>query len=198
MLPGSAHRNDPNFHHIPESVNKPPICDDLYDRIVSELKKEGCLRLDRKSNNKIGDVRQDDGFERNEDATAETTTRTHTAKIDLTNEQIGDIGNLFKDIKFTYSRQDFVLGLSGHLFHNRISLDSTANVVSNFCRDTYDEEATSRMAAVNYTYTKGNHGGEIIGITMLREVLNKALADDKRRVEEIIGQLGYIISHKGQ
>ena len=196
------HRNDPDFNYkkIPQSTHQPEVCNDLYDRIVWELKKEGCLRLDRKSNHKIEDEIRDDGNEKNEDdaTTTTTTTKTHTANINLTSDQIDDIVNLFKDIKFKHSRQNFALGLSGYLFRNQISLDSAVNVISNFCRITHDEEATSRLAAVNTTYTKGNHGGEIIGITMLKKVLNKALADDQKRVEEIIEQLGYIISHKGR
>ena len=68
-----------------------------------------------------------------------TKTRSHSTTINLTKDQIDGIVNLFKDIKFEYSRQNFVLGLSGYLFHNRISLDSTANVVWNFCRVTRDE-----------------------------------------------------------
>ena len=191
------HRNDPDFNYnrLPESAHQPEVCDDLYDRIVSQLEKEGCLRVDRRNKSKIGDEGHDDGYEKNEEA-ASTTTRTHTATINLTDGQIDGIINLFKDIKFESSRQNFVLGLSGYLFHNRISLDSTANVVSNFCRVTHDEETTIRIAAVNYTYAKGNHGAEIIGISLLREVLSKAFTGDQRRTEEIIDRLRHIISHK--
>ena len=192
------HRNDPDFSYsrLPESAHQPEVCDDLYDRIVLVLEKEGCLRLDRRGKNKIGDEKQDDGYDKNEEAGSATTT-SHTTTINLTEVQIISIVNLFKSIKFESSRQNFVLGLSGYLFHNRISLDSTVNVVSNFCRVTCDEETTSRLAAVNYTFTKGNHGAEIIGITLLREVLSKAFGGDQRRTEEIIEQLRYIISHKG-
>ena len=54
------HRNDPDFNYnrLPESAHQPEVCDDLYDRIVSQLKKEGCLRVDGKDKNKIGDEEQ--------------------------------------------------------------------------------------------------------------------------------------------
>jgi hypothetical protein len=63
------HRNDPDFNYkkIPQSAPRPEVCDDLYDRILSELKKEGYLRLDRNSNHKIGDEYQADGNEKNKD-----------------------------------------------------------------------------------------------------------------------------------
>ena len=60
------------------------------------------------------------------------------------------------------------------------------------------KETTIRISAVKYTYTKGNLGAEIIGISLLREVLSRAFASDQRRTEEIIDRLKHIISHKGR
>jgi hypothetical protein len=192
------HRNDPDFNYsrLSESAHQPEVCDDLYDRIASVLEQEGCLRVDRRNYGKIGDENQAHENEKNEEAAASTTTRSHTATINLTDGQIGNIVNIFKDIKFESSRQTFVLGLSGYLFHNRICLDSTINAVSKFCRVTRDEETTSRIAAVRNTYVKGNLGAEIIGISLLREVLSNAFTGDQRRTEDTIERLRYIISHK--
>jgi DNA polymerase elongation subunit (family B) len=43
---------------------------------------------------------------------------------------------------------------------------------------------------------KGNLDAEIIGISLLREVLSKAFTGDQRRTEDTIERLRYIISHK--
>ena len=183
------HRNDPDFNYssLPESAHQPEVCDYSYDKnsiLTKNDSRQGqyqmkLMLMDTKRMKKLQPLQQQEP---------------DTATINLTDGQIDNIINLFKDIKLSFT-ENFILGLSGYLFHNRISLDSTVNVVSNFCRVTHDETSTSRIAAVNYTYAKGNHGAEIIGISLLREVY-KAFTGDQRKTEETIEQLRYIISHK--
>ncbi len=90
---------------------------------------------------------------------------------------------------FEYSRNDFVYGLSGYLFHNGISELSATGLVAKLCRAANDEEAYARLDVVSETYKKGKMGKPIRGISQLKYLLTKYNNEDEVRANETIAEL---------
>ena len=88
-----------------------------------------------------------------------------------------------------HSRNDFVYGLSGHLFHNGFSELSAIKLVSKLCKRADDEDADDRYDVVVETYKKGKAGKPIRGISQLNYLLAKYNNESSVRVREIIGEL---------
>ena len=88
-----------------------------------------------------------------------------------------------------HSRNDFVYGLSGHLFHNGISESSATKMVTKLCEYASDEEADGRLDVVIETYNKGKVGKPIKGISQLKYLLGKFNDENDVRVNEIITEL---------
>lgn len=87
------------------------------------------------------------------------------------------------------ARNDFVYGLSGHLFHNGISEPSAINLVGMLCKEANDEEADARLDVVSETYKKGETGMPIRGISQLKDLLAKYNNENEVRVNEIVAEL---------
>ncbi len=88
-----------------------------------------------------------------------------------------------------FARNDFVYGLSGHLFHNGISQLSAINLISRICKQANDEEADARSDVVSETYEKGKIGKPIRGISQLKYLLAKYNNENEVRANEIIAEI---------
>ncbi|MGB6530220.1 MAG: hypothetical protein WBF33_19125, partial [Candidatus Nitrosopolaris sp.] len=88
-----------------------------------------------------------------------------------------------------HSRNDFVYGLSGHLFHNGISEISASNLVGKLCKATNDEDINDRLDVVTETYKKGKAGKLVKGISQLKYLLAKYNEENDTCVNEIIDEL---------
>jgi hypothetical protein len=106
-------------------------------------------------------------------------------QIEKTNDVILNKSNSYVE----YARNDFIYGLSGHLFHNGISESSATNLVSRLCKAANDEEAYARLDVVSETYKKGKTGKPIRGISQLKYLLSKYNNEDEARTNEIIAEL---------
>jgi hypothetical protein len=106
-------------------------------------------------------------------------------QIEKTNDVILNKSNSYVE----YARNDFVYGLSGHLFHNGISELSAINLISRISKQANDEEANARLDVVSETYKKGKTGKPIRGISQLRYLLAKYNNEDEVRANEVIAEL---------
>ncbi|MGC2571971.1 MAG: hypothetical protein WA364_10715, partial [Candidatus Nitrosopolaris sp.] len=110
----------------------------------------------------------------------------------LTPEQIEKANNIIlnnSNSYVEYARNDFVYGLSGYLFHNRISEFSAISLVGGLCKQAKDEEADARLDVVSETYKKGKMGKPIRGISQLKYLLTKYNNEDEVRTNETIAEL---------
>jgi hypothetical protein len=105
------------------------------------------------------------------------------------NEKITDIIINNSNSYVEYARNDFIYGLSGHLFHNGISEFSAISLIGRLCKQVNDEEADARLDVVSETYKKGKTGKPIRGISQLKYLLTKYNNEDEVRTNEIIAQL---------
>jgi hypothetical protein len=88
-----------------------------------------------------------------------------------------------------YARNNFIYGLSGHLFHNGISELSTTGLIARLCKAANDEEADARLDVVSETYKKGKTGKPIRGISQLKYLMAKYNNENEVRANEIIAEL---------
>jgi hypothetical protein len=110
----------------------------------------------------------------------------------LTTEQIDkavDVILKHSNCYVEYTRNDFVFGLAGHLFHNLISESSTTRLVGMLCKEAVDEESDERLDVVTDTYKNGRTGKPIRGISQLKYLLAKYNNENEVRVNEIIAEL---------
>jgi hypothetical protein len=109
----------------------------------------------------------------------------------LTAEQYEKIINIIlnnSNSYVEYARNDFVYGLSGHLFHNGISEFSAISLTSRLCK-LGNDEADARLDVVSETYKKGITGKPIRGISQLKYLLAKYNNEDEVRSNGIIAEL---------
>jgi hypothetical protein len=78
-----------------------------------------------------------------------------------------------------YARNDFIYGLSGHLFHNGISELSADGLIGRLCKQAKDEEADARLEVVSETY--------------LKYLLAKYNKEDEVRANEIIAEINHAL-----
>jgi hypothetical protein len=156
-LPPSCHREDPNFHY--HSIGKETIAiqDRLYDGILKVL--SDCLRNKEPKCIQIKVPRVD--------------SNANATNIILNDNDIEEAVCQIRDYCLKGSRQNLMLGLSGLLYKNGITLESAQNLLERLCHSVNDEEKTSRIAALRSTYFKGNNGETIAGSSLLLEVLGR-------------------------
>ncbi len=161
-LPSSRHREDANFHYQSIGQQTIAIQDGLYDGISKLL--SDCLKnkkpYDRKS------------------AIMHPTAAGVNVDIILTDKDIEEIISQIKDYYRKGCRQNITLGLSGLLYKSGVYLESAEKVVVGLCNATSDEEKNSRVAALRNTYTKGQRGEELVGASLLSDVMTDGVAND--------------------
>ena len=91
--------------------------------------------------------------------------------IILTERDIEEIISQIKEYYQKGCRQNITLGLSGLLYKSGVGLESAERLVGALCNATTDEEKVSRLTALRNTYTKGQRGEELVGASLLSEVL---------------------------
>ena len=154
-LPPSIHREDNNFHYKNFGQDTIIISDKMYSEIMMVLSE--CLRNKKPYDHK--------------NAIIQPTAADVNVDVILTD---GDIEETVSQIKEYYRkgcRQNMTLGLSGLLYKSGVGLESAEKVVVGLCNATSDEEKVSRITALRNTYTKGQRGEELMGASLLSEVL---------------------------
>jgi hypothetical protein len=161
-LPPSRHREDANFHYQSIGQQTIAIQDGLYDGISKLL--SDCLKNKKPYDRKI--------------ATIHPNAACMNLDIILTDNDIEEIISQIKEYYRKGCRQNITLGLSGLLYKSGVGLESAEKVVVGLCNATSDEEKNSRMAALRNTYTKGQRGEELVGASLLSDVLTDGVAND--------------------
>jgi hypothetical protein len=154
-LPPSTHRDDNNFHYKNFGQDTIITSDKMYSEILKVLSE--CLRNKKPYDRKV--------------ATIHPKAACMNVDILLTDNDIEEIISQIKGYYRKGCRQNMTLGLSGLLYKSGIGLESAEKVVVGLCNATSDEEKVSRVAALRNTYTKGQSGKELVGASLLSEVL---------------------------
>jgi DNA replicative helicase MCM subunit Mcm2 (Cdc46/Mcm family) len=177
-LPGSTHRDDPNFRY--KAVGRTDInlvSNILYD-LFAEMYKD-CLvdaKLDDEddSNNNNTNTKNNN----NNDINSSANNRTVNIKNPVVLSESAIMvtaGQMSQFIKKGY-RHFFNLKLSGMMFHARIAEESGAKVIARLCAIINDEEASDRQGVFTGTYEKGFNGEEIEGAPKLAELIAAKIA----------------------
>jgi hypothetical protein len=194
-LPPSRHRKYPywNYKHVSTAER---IYVDEDDKVFQEILKrmspylrkepteENVLTLDAYPSHPGGSTVSVLGLQKQPQ-------RLQHIKI-LTSEQIEKTIDIIlnnSNSYVEYSRNDFIYGLSGHLFHNGISELSAISLITRLCKEANDEEADARLDVVSETYKKGKTGKPIRGISQLKHLLAKYNNESEVCANEIIAEL---------
>ena len=161
-LPPSIHRDCPEFHYQSIGKNVISVQDDLYDGLVKEL---------------VDSLRQNGAHveqSKSDDYSRITNIINESNKISLTETDIVDIVAHLNQFYRKGLRGDFVYGLSGFLYKNKIKLESAEKIIDLLCQSTNDEEHKNRITVLHNTYNKANTGAPIAGYSPLIDILTRA------------------------
>jgi hypothetical protein len=198
-LPPSRHRSYPYWNYIQIGTAKSIYIDEedtVYQEIIQAM--SGYLRKEPTEENILTLDAHLNPPQSNEPIPVQgITNHPHQQQRQQPNETLTDdqidkaIDVIINDSKsyVEHSRNDFIYGLSGHLFHNGISESSAAKMVSKLCEHASDDEADERYNVVVETYKKGKAGKPIKGISQLNYLLSKYNDENDVRVTEIITEL---------
>jgi hypothetical protein len=78
-------------------------------------------------------------------------------------------------------RHDFVYGLSGYLYKNKVNLESAENVIKLICQSANDEELNSRITVLHNTYRNGDANAPISGYSSLVDILTHVSYEQNAR-----------------
>jgi P4 family phage/plasmid primase-like protien len=135
-LPGSTHRDDPNFHYNNIGQQKLFVSDELYDKLV-EILAECLARPDDKNSGERKSAYRNIN---------------NTNRIELDNQEVESVASLISPYYKHPHRNSLVYGLCGLFHKSNISKESTLNLIQILAKD--DEEKKSRIAVVDETYNK--------------------------------------------
>jgi hypothetical protein len=144
-LPPSRHRDDETFRYQAIAENTIAIKDTWYGLFMSKL--AICLK----------------------------TKRTSIDSRTLTDKGVEKSVELLTDYYQKGSRQNLVLGLSGHILKCGLALDSGEKIVTNLALN--DDERKDRIAALHATFKKDPN--EVAGPSLLLEVLQVFVGRDE-------------------
>jgi putative DNA primase/helicase len=167
-LPGSSHRDDPNFHYTNIGQNKVILNDQIYEELLNVLK--DCLK-----------------------PTKEAEETKHSSKdVELTHDEIQKVADAIIPYYVNSHRNDLVFALSGLLRRFNISFDSSLNILQQIIKD--DEEKRSRIDTLEQTYKK--RPMDVCGSKYFTSVLESIIGADKAKAEEILNQILAIIARR--
>ncbi|MGC2575427.1 MAG: hypothetical protein WA364_28300 [Candidatus Nitrosopolaris sp.] len=188
-LPLSRHRSYPYWNYTKVSTAENIYVDEedaVFQKIIKGM--SGFLRKEPTEENTLSL----DAYVPSNDGTLSALQQKQRPNKNLKPEQIDKVVDIIVNRTNSYvihSRNDFVYGLSGHLFHNGISELSTSCIVGKLCKAANDEDVNDRLDVVAETYKKGNAGKLIKGISQLKYLIEKYNEENDACVNEIIDEL---------
>lgn len=179
-LPDSIHRDDPNFHYKSIGRNVLSIRDGLYDGLVKEL-------ADSLRQTKTNDEQYNPS-----DYSHSTNTINDSDEISLTEIDITDIVAHLNQFYQKGLRDDFIYGLSGYLYKNKVKLESAEKIIDLLCQSTNDEEHKNRITVLHNTYNKANTGAPIAGYSPLIDILTRV--SDEHNAHSVLKNVSQILN----
>jgi hypothetical protein len=163
-LPGSAHKEDPEFRYSAVGITDHILTNEiLYDLLVEMFK--DCLVNGKVVDDNTTTTKEE---KKNHNSNKENKKRKNKDRV-IKNQIIlspsiikATAGYLSEFVAKGY-RNNFYVCFSGMLFHSRISEESAAQIIAGSCAKTNDEESRSRQFTLTATYEKGFDGEEIEG-----------------------------------
>jgi DNA polymerase elongation subunit (family B) len=157
----------------------------IYDLLISELKNADCLRLTPEEAHKLKqegldeDTKYGNGAaecsEKDRELNDPSDTRVKKAIDIILGKDLGNDGEChFSSIYVKGQRNETVIAILGHLFHNRIRLEFAKEIVRRLCHESNDEETEQRLNTANETYTKGYNNQKILGRSGLIDAFKRA------------------------
>jgi hypothetical protein len=170
-LPGSRHRDDPNYYYQKIGIDEIRRFDQMYDLLTDILK--NCLKPKR---------------DKNANNYAEKNTR--NSKIDLNDEQIELLYQLISPWYRIGYRHQITYGLSGLMHRHYVAIESTVLIIQNLSAK--DEERDSRLLTLYSTYQKNPK--EVSGYQYLLSVLENVVDGGLVHAKSVLRKIMDIIS----
>ncbi|MGC2426402.1 MAG: hypothetical protein WA421_05155, partial [Nitrososphaeraceae archaeon] len=181
-LPDSIHRDDPNFHYQSMGSNIISVQDGLYDGLVKEL--TDSLRQIKKP--------QGVAYCKSSDYSHNTNIIDDSDMISLSETNIAEIIAQLNQFYQKGLRDDFVYGLSGYLYKNKVKLESAEKIIDLLCQSTHDEEHKNRITVLHNTYKKADTGAPIAGYSPLIDILTRA--SDEHNAHSVLKNTSRILN----
>jgi hypothetical protein len=194
-LEPSKYRKDRSKSYVNISGYKGLLEEDpiIYDLLISELKNAGCLRLtpeeayELKQEGLEEDAKFGNGAaectEKDRELNDPSDTRVKKAIDIILGKDLDDNGECqFNSIYVKGQRNETIIAIAGHLFHNRIRLEFAKEIVRRLCHESDDGEVEQRLNSANETYKKGYSKQKILGRSGLIDAFKRA---DKNGESEI-------------
>ena len=175
-LPGSAHKEDPNFRYVAVGITDHLLVNDILYDLFEEMFRDYVV------NGKLDDNIKDKKENHNNKGKNEKNQKNNKKDRVIKNPVVlspsiikATAGYLSEFVTKGY-RNDFYLRFSGMMFHSRISEESATQILAELCAKTNDEESMARQITLTATYEKGFDGEEIEGAPKLAELIANKIA----------------------
>ncbi len=194
-LEPSPYRKDRSkaYHNISgcwSILEEDPI---VYDLLISELKNADCLRFTPEEAHKLKeegleeDVKFSNGAaectEKDRELNDPSDKRVKKVIDIILGKDLDENGEChFNSIYVKGQRNEMIIPIVGHLFHNRIRLEFAKEIVRRLCQDAADEEVEQRINTADETYKKGYNKQKILGRSGLIDAFKRA---DKNGENEV-------------
>jgi hypothetical protein len=186
-LEPSKYRKDRSKSYVNISDYKGLLEEDplIYDLLISELKNADCLRFTPEEAHKLKEegIEEDAKYgngaaeytEKDRELNDPSDARVKKAVDIILGKDLGDDGEChFNSIYVKGQRNETIIAILGHLFHNRIRLEFAKEIVRRLCHDSNDEEIEQRLNTANETYRKGYSKQKILGRSGLIDAFKRA------------------------
>jgi D5 N terminal like len=170
-LPGSRHRDDPNYYYQKIGIDEIRRFDQMYDLLTDILK--DCLKPKRDKN--VNNYAEEN---------------TGNSKIDLNDEQIELLYQLISPWYRIGYRHQITYSLSGLLHRHCVAIESTVLLIQNLSAK--DEERDSRLLTLYSTYQKNPK--EVSGYQYLLSILENAVDGGLVHAKSVLRKIMHIIS----
>ena len=194
-LEPSKYRKDKSKSYVNISGYRGLLEEDpiIYDLLISELKNADCLRLAPEEAHKLKqegleeDVKYGNGaaecIEKDRELNDPSDARVKKAIDIILGNDLDDNGEChFNSIYVKGQRNETIIALLGHLFHNRIRLEFAKEIVRRLCQDSNDEEVEQRIDTASETYKKGYNKQKILGRSGLIDAFKRADKNGESKV----------------
>lgn len=162
-LPGSAHKEDPNFRYVTVGITDHLLANDILYDLFEEMFRD-CI-VNGKLDDNIKDKKKNHSNKEKNDKNQKNSKKDRVIKnlVVLSPSVIKATAGYFSEFVTKGYRNEFYLRFSGMMFHSRISEESAAQIIAELCAKTNDEESRARQITLTATYEKGFDGEEIEG-----------------------------------
>ena len=162
-LPGSAHKEDPNFRYAAVGVTDRILANDvLYDLFVEMF--QDCMSnrsLDKVPIHQGTEEMQQDAIQQKRQQEQENKVQAGYSRqmdkrvFDLSLPTISATIGLLSTFVVDDHKHDFHMRLSGMLFHSRISIKSSDEIIGGICTRSNDQDPKDRRRLLIDTYQRG-------------------------------------------